>query len=174
MDSTGRLADDGTTSSVRQNAMVKAWATFVGSLFTLAGLGMGVFALALDTVAQEIEPPVIFSWELSTTVDIMMVAAVFVGLFLAWHLETDDRTASTVAGASMFVGMVGLGLSNILFELVTRTEANLIDPVLYILLAGVFVGTVGAGSVWIARNKAPDGVDSKPTTGSSHTSRTWD
>lgn len=174
MDSTTRLDDDETTSSARHNAMVKAWATFVGSLFTLAGLGMGVFSLALDTVGREIGPSSLLGWGLSTTVNITMVAAVFVGPFFAWHLEADDRTASTVAGASMFVGMVGFGLSNTLLRLVTRNEPNLIGPLLYILLAGAFVGAVGAGSVWIARNKAPDDVDSKPTTGRSHTSRTWD
>lgn len=152
-----RPATDGGTAAGTGGPVAKEWAIFVGSLFTVAGVGIGFFSILIDGIDTEISASTgntgVWGFFSSSTTAILL--AVFVGVFIAWRLEP-NRDSTKTAAASMLVGTFGFVVTRVtLTSTVSDTSLAVGGLVVNALVAALVAAGVAAAGVWLAQNRAP-------------------
>lgn len=157
-DQTVAVADGG----INDDALVKEWTVFIGSLLTTIGVGIGVLWFVLDRMSLSMYEPEVgdgsfHAWGFTSSMTVAMAIAVFVGVFLAWRLGP-RQNATKVAAVSVLVGTFGLLVTRLLIRSTLSDNSVAFDGVLINSLATAVVAAgVAAAGVWIAQNLAPTG-----------------
>ena len=171
-----RPAADGGTAVGADDTLLQEWVIFVGSMLTISGIGIGIFRILIDGISTEISETTGntavwgFTWTSSTAI----IIAVFVGVFLAWHLEA-SRNPTKIAAASMLVGTFGLVVTRVgLRSSISDSSLAIGGLVINALVAALVAAGVAAAGVWLAQNRAPTGTAQRTATAAGVSGQTSD